>query len=211
MVRTIAPCAWPTAHLAANVAVRAAVAAWAAFASVGCGANYQSVYEGDVRFEHCYRLDEDTAVPVRHKWACWREWNRSYAYGQSRERTEYGLARERTLASARGAPTIGAAPSSSGGVIACPTPTNAFAPPPPMLHDGVAQREEPAGPAATASDAPSPPASSTLHDPSAGKTPGASCSDSCTQDWSHCGQACSGAKCRATCDSQYRACMHHCF
>jgi len=29
-------------------------------ASIGaCAASYQSIYEGDIRFEHCYRVDED--------------------------------------------------------------------------------------------------------------------------------------------------------
>lgn len=240
MARSVTPCARWAAREAASIGAGVVLAAGAAGAFAGCGANYQSVYEGDIRFEHCYRLDEDPATPVRRKWSCWREWNRGYTYGQSRERTEYGLARERALASARGAPTEGADRAPSAGVIACPMPTDAFAPPPPTLPSAAAQAPSPSAPApvAAASGGSAVPVASardtaSAHDgaaqratakegsrgagreaagdPSLAKAPGATCSEGCGQDWVRCGQSCSGDKCRAACDERYRACMHRCF
>jgi hypothetical protein len=42
--------------------------------SAGCGPSVQSIYEGDVRFEHCYRLDLELDVAPSHRQACWTSW-----------------------------------------------------------------------------------------------------------------------------------------
>src|SRR4051812_43678576 len=68
-----------------------------AMAATSCSVTYQSIYENDVRFEHCYRLDEERAVPIEQKRACWQAWGRSSTYGQSRDRIEYARARDRAL------------------------------------------------------------------------------------------------------------------
>jgi hypothetical protein len=40
----------------------------------GCGPSFQAVYDGDVRFEHCYALDESPNAPMAAKKDCWRDW-----------------------------------------------------------------------------------------------------------------------------------------
>ena len=59
----------------------------------------QSIYEGDVRFEHCYRLDLDLNIAPTHREACWKQWLTSYTYGQARDRIEYARRRVRAFAS----------------------------------------------------------------------------------------------------------------
>ena len=63
-----------------------------------CGPSVQSIYEGNVRFEHCYRLDIDPHIAPTHREACWREWKQTYTYGQTRDRVEYAERRIRALA-----------------------------------------------------------------------------------------------------------------
>ena len=64
----------------------------------GCGPSVQSIHEGTVRFEHCYRLDLDPAIAPTHRLACWRDWSQVHAYGQTRDRIEYARRRIRVLA-----------------------------------------------------------------------------------------------------------------
>src|SRR5262249_55686964 len=114
-------------------------------ALAGCSLSYQSVYEGDVRFEHCYRLDEEHRVPIGDKVACWHDWSQKYTYGQTRDRIEYALARERTLSLAQASGERSAPPGASTALatIASPQPTNAFAPPPPtMVRDAGADVDQ---------------------------------------------------------------------
>src|SRR5437660_2796963 len=75
----------------------AGICAASAF-STACSLTYQSLYEGDVRFEHCYRLDEEKQVPVVEKQRCWHDWTQKQTYGQARERVDYALVREPALA-----------------------------------------------------------------------------------------------------------------
>src|SRR5882724_8076406 len=65
-----------------------------------CGPSVQSIYEGNVRFEHCYRLDLEVDAAPTHREACWKEWLGMYTYGQPRDRIEY--ARRRARASSTG-------------------------------------------------------------------------------------------------------------
>ena len=62
-----------------------------------CGASYQAVYEGEVRFEHCYRLDEEPGIPPDQVRMCWKDWAQHYTFGQTRDRLEYALRRQREL------------------------------------------------------------------------------------------------------------------
>jgi len=189
----------------------------------GCSPTYQSVYEGDVRFEHCYRVDEERQVPIQDKLQCWRDWTHRYRYGQSRDRIGYAHARERTLAQALAAGQQVAPRGAAGVPTACasPQPTNAFAPPPPTMTPASAtdanapneanraSREGAAGDAGTRGET-SPTAagetSAALVD-----APGASCSGACGKAWSACKQPCKAAPCRTGCDEQYRGCMRGCF
>ena len=67
--------------------------------TASCGPSVQSIYEGDVRFEHCYRLDLELDVAMSHRQACWTTWLDRYTYGQSRDRLEYARRRVRAFAS----------------------------------------------------------------------------------------------------------------
>ncbi len=170
-----------------------------------CSLTYQSVYEGDVRFEHCYRLDEERQVSIGDKLRCWHDWCEKYTYGQTRDRIEYALTRERTLGQARASGERNAPPGVFTPVAAnaSPQPTNAFAPPPPtMTQDaGAADADRRAAVAALAQ-----PASTPL--PAA---PGASCGVTCGKTWGQCGQECKASSCQASCDERYRNCMRACF
>lgn len=192
---------------------------------VGCSPMYQSVYEGDVHFEHCYRVDEERAVAVADKLQCWRDWSQRRSFGQSRDRITYARAREATLAEAlaRGvtAPPRGA-PTASHEL---PQPTNAFAPPPQVMKTASTDSH------ALASDGPTRtrphphftgesevPGVAKTADPSdahanvaPASAPGATCAASCGQSWGECSGACKGQPCTSTCDEHYRGCMRTCF
>lgn len=67
--------------------------------ALGCGASFESLYESEVRFEHCYRLDlEEQAVPT-HRLFCWQEWLETYSFEQSRDRIDYSRRRIQALRS----------------------------------------------------------------------------------------------------------------
>jgi hypothetical protein len=190
---------------------------------------YQSVYEGDVRFEHCYRVDEERNIAIAEKMQCWRDWTQRFHYGQSRDRISYALARQRTLAQAlaAGQPAAprGAADAQKS---ALPQPKNLYAPPPPTLAPASLETAPPGDPLRGNREASSPDAGSV--DPprslaaahlGTAKTeppyatlvdaPGASCAGACVKTWSSCKQPCKAGACRAACDDEYRGCMKACF
>jgi hypothetical protein len=174
-----------------------------------------------VRFEHCYRVDEERQIPIADKRQCWREWAHRYSYGQSRDRIGYAMARERTLAEAQAAGAQ-SAPRGAAGMPPhpLPQPTNAFAPPPPTLRPASAAEDggatsESSGAAreVAAADAGiraggALAAATSVAVPDA---PGASCAGACGNTWSSCKQQCKAAACRTECDEHYRGCMRACF
>jgi hypothetical protein len=169
-----------------------------------CSLSYQSVYEGDVRFEHCYRLDEERQVPIGDKRLCWHDWTQKYTYGQTRDRIEYALTRERALGQAQASGERSAPPGASTALNAnaSPQPTSAFAPPPPtMTRDaGV--------------DADRPQTMATLVQPAIGplpSAPGANCGGTCGKTWVVCQEQCKGGTCQTGCDERYKNCMRACF
>jgi hypothetical protein len=95
-------------------------------AVAGCGPSLKTLVESDMRFEHCYRIDEDTRVPIDQKRACWSDWNKRYSRGQDRSRIAYAKDRMAVL---NGAAVMVAPPASAA---ACPTPSSPYAPPPQM-------------------------------------------------------------------------------
>jgi hypothetical protein len=170
-----------------------------------CAFGYQSVYEGDVRFEHCYRLDEEKLTPLAEKQACWAEWNRRYTYGQTRDRISYALARQRELGmphapnGEQGHPLLDVPKPTN----ASPQPTTAFAPPPQIMvgtFDGGADGAAKAAPlrfvAATAGQA---------------DAPGSACAGVCASERDACGHRCQADACFVACDDRYRSCMRSCF
>lgn len=66
---------------------------------VGCGPSFEAIQEGDLRFAHCDRLDLDRHISASHRLHCWREWQRVYTYGQTRDRIEYAKRRIAEVAS----------------------------------------------------------------------------------------------------------------
>jgi hypothetical protein len=189
----------------------------------GCSPTYQSLYDGDVRFEHCYRVDEERQVAITEKVQCWHDWTQRYRHGQSRDRIEYARARERTLAQAMAAGQQ-TAPHGAAGAPPCalPQPTSAFAPPPLTMTPASAAvggnatptasraaREGTAGDAGSHVDGAFGAAGETSAAPV--EAPGANCAGGCGKAWSSCKQQCKGTPCRSGCDEQYRGCMRACF
>lgn len=63
-----------------------------------CGPSAQYMYESQIRFEHCYRLDLDPSIVHSHRAACWEEWQARYKNNQTRDRLEYAKKRVDSLA-----------------------------------------------------------------------------------------------------------------
>lgn len=169
----------------------------------GCGPSVQSIYEGNVRFEHCYRLDLEQDVAITHRKACWTTWLDRYTYGQSRDKLEYARRRVRAFPSGdtdRPQLKLGESPGSDMRqfYLVVPAPTSVHAPPPP-----IATRMNISEP---------PPASSS--DSLAKPAPGEDCSAACLAAFTSCNKACDpAAKSTAckSCDPDYKKCMQRCF
>src|SRR5450432_224266 len=107
------------------------------FAASACGPSVQSIYEGNVRFEHCYRLDLEVDAAPTHRQACWKEWLGVYTYGQPRDRIEYARRRARAFASGDvDCPKLDIGDSKQAEArqfyLVVPAPTSVHAPPPPI-------------------------------------------------------------------------------
>jgi hypothetical protein len=174
-------------------------------ATSACGPSVQSIYEGNVRFEHCYRLDLEVDAAPTHREACWKEWLGMYTYGQPRDRIEYARRRARAFASGDpNCPRLNIADSKQSETrqfyLSVPAPTNVHAPPPPIATrwygDAGAAPPAPAAPQATA--------------------PQDECSSPCRETFAQCAHACDpdagkpDAACKA-CDADYKTCMKRCF
>jgi hypothetical protein len=183
-------------------------------AGAACGPSFQAVYEGEVRFEHCYALDQTTAPPDA-KTDCWRDWLHVYTYGQSRDRIEYAATRfsELSLDPTLPSEDTGARPRRARHVAA-PMPTSAFAPVPNVAGDGPSPASSaPAASSSAAGTSGSLPAqrvsSESRATPVAARVPGEECTSACAERWNACRRTCADA-CDA-CDGQYRACVPACF
>src|SRR6187402_2146131 len=102
-----------------------------------CGPSVQSIYEGNVRFEHCYRLDLEVDTAPTHRRACWTEWLSMYTYGQPRDRIEYARRRVHSFASGDvNRPTLEIGDNKKAEArqfyLVVPAPTSVHAPPPPI-------------------------------------------------------------------------------
>ena len=170
-----------------------------------CGPSAQSIYEGDVRFEHCYRLDLELDVASSHRQACWTTWLDRYTYGQSRDRLEYARRRVRAFAGGdtnRPALNVGQnqEQDSRQFYLVVPSPTSVHAPPPP-----IATRVNVVEP---------PPSNSAEAKPSDKPAPGEDCAGACKSAFSSCNMACDpaakSAACKS-CDPDYKKCMARCF
>ncbi len=139
----------------------AAVAAGLVNAPLGCGPSVQYIYEGNLRFEHCYRLDLDPSIAPSHREACWREWLQSYTSGQTSDRVDYAKRRERALAAGDSSPIVLEVthPQGMGPIQApeAPIPSSVHATPIPKLKDSA-----PAPSASSPKPAPDPPGTDCL-------------------------------------------------
>lgn len=174
-----------------------------------CGPSVQSIYEGNVRFEHCYRLDLDLEIVPTHRRHCWEQWLDAYRQGQPRDRVEYARRRLQLFSNGdfeRPVLRIGSGSGGHAGESATPAsdaqpePTSLRAPPP-----ALARGDEPLEPPAVA--VPTQP------------TPGAACASECLRARSQCQQAtcadgsagAAGGPACAGCDADYKGCMRRCF
>lgn len=132
--------------------------------ALGCGASFESLYESEVRFEHCYRLDlEEHAAPT-HRLFCWQEWLETYSLDQSRDRIEYSRRRVHALSSGDvSRPTLQVGSGSGRSAAQGALPDNASVAPPSVVRADTPAPREP------------------------------SCADACLTAFSLCRQSCEGA------------------
>lgn len=171
------------------------------------------MYEGDVRFEHCYRLDLEPGVSLVHRRECWREWTQFYTYSQTRDRIEWAYRRLRELGSQLGDPA-----ASSSALLSplppvanrlAPAPINPFEPPPATLAPVISDAGAASATSASAKASPAREAAPDF-DPLNGP-PGQTCMLLCGKSWKKCNDACEEKKpCRTTCDIKFRHCVPHC-
>jgi hypothetical protein len=166
---------------------------------LACGPSFQAVYECDVRFEHCYALDQEATAPPESKKACWRDWLHGYTYGQPRDRVEYAATRFSELSLDPTLPKVETEAPKHVHAMAVPAPTNAFAPPPQVADHG---------PPPEGSASPAAPAKSAT--PVAAHAPGEECAENCSSYWNACHKTCKDGACEA-CDKAYRLCVPACF
>jgi len=143
----------------------------------GCGPNVQMIYEGSVRFEHCYRLDLDASIAPSHRRACWRDWLSRHTYGQSGDRLAH--ARQRLDELSRGneatLPLLADAGVEKTQVSApVPMPSNIHSAPPPKAPD-------------VRSALPPAPSASTASKP---VLPEVQCASDCQKQWDDCSPGC---------------------
>lgn len=160
--------------------VRSVVASLCLIALPACGASYQAVYDGDVHFERCYRLDAESNRTRDERLSCWSEWNQRYTRGQTADRVDYASSRTRVL--------------SAGDVK--PVGPSMLPPPPPAS-------------AAAASSAPSGVAVSTLADDPNLSTRQL-CFRDCGDQFSRCASRCDKTACVKKCGDVAKLCVSEC-
>jgi hypothetical protein len=167
----------------------------------------QSIHEGNVRFEHCYRLDLETEAASGHRRACWTTWLERYTYGQSRDRLEYANRRVVAFKSGDTAPPklqVGGETrpdESRQFYLVVPAPTSVHAPPAPIATRVNVPTEPPPEPARSAAASGTP-------------APGEGCAAACGSAFASCKEVCDGqtasTACKS-CDPDYKKCMQRCF
>ncbi len=183
--------------------------------AAACGPSFQTIYENDARFEHCYALDEGTAA-LSQKAQCWHDWKEHHTLGQTRDRVEYANSRYVALNS-NALPTdegmMQAAPGEVGErtQLTAPAPTNPFAPPEATMNEdaGVrSQQSTTAIPMATTAVT-----SPLLNVEDAGqptRPPAAVCSDDCLRVWDTCNRDTKRRGNASTCNDGYNRCTIAC-
>ncbi len=170
-----------------------------------CGPSVQSIYEGNVRFEHCYRLDLEVDSAPTHREACWKEWLGMYTYGQPRDRIEYARHRVQAfIAGDMNRPTLDFGDDAKKSearqfYLVVPSPTSGHAPPPPIATRVYADAGSPPSPTTEQAAAPADTCVTACRDAHT------QCAHPCDADASPPDPTCKG------CDSDYKVCMKRCF
>lgn len=134
------------------------------------------IYEGNVRFEHCYRLDLDPTIAPAHRRACWQDWLARHTYAQTGDRLNYARQRLTELDNGK-VSTL--ALQIDGGTAAAPTadavpmPSSVHAAPPPRAQEPIPAPSQP------------PPPLKKIEPP-----PEAGCSEPCVIHWNECAASC---------------------
>jgi hypothetical protein len=139
-----------------------------------CGPNVQLVYEGNVRFEHCYRLDLDPTIATSHREACWKDYLSRHTYAQTGDKIGYARQRLNELKSGQRsmlALNLDGGRSGAPRADTVPMPSSIHAAPPPR-----------------APEAPAP--SQTVQPKSAEAPVESECTDACTFRWNDCFTSC---------------------
>ena len=184
------------------------------------------IYEGNVRFEHCYRLDLDPSIAPSHRRACWQDWLARHTYGQSSDRLTHAQQRQEALNRGDQAtlPLLGDAGVQQRQVSApMPMPSNIHSAPPPKAAESTATAAPPASASAATKMPP----------------PESDCVDECRAQWEVCSPICLEASAAlaaskkthqslvvsdagvptqknlkescAVCTSTFKACVRRCF
>jgi hypothetical protein len=172
-----------------------------------CGPSFQTIYENDARFEHCYALEEGSAS-LTQKATCWRDWKEHHTLGQTRDRVDYAMSRYVALNS-NALPTdegmMQAAPGEVGERTqnTAPAPTNPFAPPEATMNEDAGNRAQQTTttiPMASAA------ATQTADDGASLRPPGAACTEECARVW----DSCKHGRDTKPCDGVYDRCVVGC-
>jgi hypothetical protein len=162
-----------------------------ALGGASCGPSFEAVHEGNVRFEHCYRLDHDEEIASSHRDYCWTQWVQVYTYGQPQDRVEYAKRRIRVL---RGEPPPGVQRDRSQ-VLSSPAAADSATPATDPRPAALGVAEEIATTKLQGTE-----------------LPGDSCATSCRNALSQCRKGCQTApKGCAPCEPDYNSCMRRCF
>ncbi|MCS6900995.1 MAG: hypothetical protein RMJ98_14530 [Myxococcales bacterium] len=171
-----------------------------ALGATACGASYQRIYEGDVRFEHCYRLDADPTISPQTRLTCWSEWTLLHTAGQNYDRIAYARRREAALRNGDTTPTGPALITGQSSSLA--TQHHALVAPAPSLSP----TEPPTSPSAKAT-------SRTVASPSSATGALSSqqlCARECGQTFTACVTYCDGPSCAQKCGNQVKVCLDAC-
>lgn len=175
-----------------------------------CGPSFQTIYENDARFEHCYALEEGSAS-LTEKANCWNDWKKHHTLGQTRDCVDYATSRYVALNS-NALPTdegmMQAAPGEVGERTqnTAPAPTNPFAPPEAMANEDAGSR--------TQQQTPPIPVASTVatQEPTSDapvRPPGAACTDDCAHTWDSCKRGRETKRCDGAYDRCVVGCVKH--
>lgn len=182
-----------TRRALAGPLAHSALSALIAAASVACGPSMRTLVESDMRFEHCYRIDDDPSVAPDDKRGCWSQWQAQFARGQDQNRVQYARRRLQVLGGAAPSPSASTEPTVVPTALpqpsaATPAPYSPYAPPPPI---------------ASLHPAPLP--------ASVGMVVAAACADGCGRAWRACALPCGpSTECLGACQEGFRGCVKAC-